>query len=194
MTSKTVQITYKNQKPRPFKIGTTFSEILREMAPARESEIVAVKFNEHLKGLSEEVSEGGTVEFLSFSTPEGRDVYRHSSAHIMAQAVKALFPKAQLAIGPPIENGFYYDFAFERPFTPEDLERVEEKMKEIVEADLPIFRKELKKEEAISLFRKKGEDYKVELIEGITDPILSLYQQGDELRKDLPFCPFDIDL
>jgi len=179
VTSKTVQITYKNQNPRRFKIGTTFSEILREMAPALEGEIVAVKFNKHLKGLSEKVSEGGNVEFLSFSTSEGRDVYRHSSSHIMAQAVKTLFPKVQLAIGPPIEDGFYYDFAFERPFTPEDLERVEEKMKEIVEADLPIFRKEIQKEEAISLFRKKGEDYKVELIEGIPDPIISLYQQGE---------------
>jgi threonyl-tRNA synthetase len=176
---KTVQITYKNQEPIPFQIGTRFSEVLRKIAPTIESEIVALKFNEQLKGLSEEVTESGTIDFLSFSTPEGRDIYRHSSSHIMAQAVKALFPKTQLAIGPPIEDGFYYDFAFERPFTPEDLERVEEKMKEIVEADLPIFRKELKKEEAISLFRKKGEDYKVELIEGISDPIISLFQQGE---------------
>jgi len=104
---------------------------------------------------------------------------RHSSAHILAQAVKELYPKAKLAIGPAIEDGFYYDFDFDRPFTPEDLDAIEKRMAEIVKRNLPIVRKELSRIDAITLFTGKGEDYKLELIAGFPDETFSVYEQGD---------------
>lgn len=107
------------------------------------------------------------------------EVLRHSSAHILAQAVKELYPNAKLAIGPAIEEGFYYDFDFDRPFTPEDLEAIEKRMAEIVKRNLPIVRKELSRDEAIGLFRERGEDYKLELIAGFPDETFSVYEQGD---------------
>ena len=110
---------------------------------------------------------------------EELEVYRHSSAHILAQAVKELFPKAKLAIGPAIEDGFYYDFDFDRPFTPEDLDAIEKRMAEIVKRNLPIVRKELSRIDAITLFTGKGEDYKLELIAGFPDETFSVYEQGD---------------
>src|SRR3989442_12476804 len=109
---------------------------------------------------------------------EVKEVYRHSSAHIMAQAVKDLFPTAKLTIGPPIEEGFYYDFAYERPFTPEDLEKIEARIQEIIRANRPFRRREMTREEAIEFFRQRGEDYKCETIQGVTDDTLSLYYQG----------------
>lgn len=172
-------LTFQNNESRSFKEGSTYKDVLHEIHPEKSKEIIAVKINDQLRGLGEEVKESGKVEFLDFSTPEGQEVYRHSSAHILAQAVKSLFPNVQLAIGPPIQDGFYYDFAFERPFTPKDLEQVEIKIKEIIKADLPIHRFELKKEEAISLFSEKGELYKVEILQGIPDEKISFYQQGD---------------
>ncbi|OGP12890.1 MAG: threonine--tRNA ligase, partial [Deltaproteobacteria bacterium GWA2_47_9] len=107
------------------------------------------------------------------------EVLRHSSAHILAQAVKELYPKAKLAIGPAIEDGFYYDFDFDRTFTPEDLDAIEKRMAEIVKRNLPIVRKELSRIDAITLFTGKGEDYKLELIAGFPDETFSVYEQGD---------------
>jgi len=115
---------------------------------------------------------------VTFDMPEGKEVYRHSSAHIMAQAVKDLFPTAKLTIGPPIEEGFYYDFAYERPFTPEDLEKIEGRIQEIIKANKPFQRSEMKREEAIKFFKQRGEDYKCEMIEGFPDPTISVYDQG----------------
>jgi len=115
---------------------------------------------------------------VTFDMPEGKEIYRHSSAHIMAQAVKDLFPTAKLTIGPPIEEGFYYDFAYERPFTPEDLEKIEGRIQEILKANKPFQRSEMKREEAIGFFKQRGEDYKCEMIEGFPDPTVSVYDQG----------------
>lgn len=123
--------------------------------------------------------EDSHLEVVTFSSPEGRDVYRHSSAHLMAQAVKILFPGVKLAIGPPIEDGFYYDFDSERPFTPADLGEIEKKMQELSKVDIPISRKELSKEEALTLFEKRGEPLKGELIQGLETEKVSIYQQGD---------------
>ncbi len=110
---------------------------------------------------------------------EELEVLRHSSAHILAQAVKELYPKAKLAIGPAVEEGFYYDFDFDRPFTPEDLDAIEKKMAEIVKRNIPIVRKEISRVDAIRLFKEKGEDYKLELIAGFPDETFSVYEQGD---------------
>ncbi len=111
---------------------------------------------------------------------DGVDVIRHSCAHLLAMAVKELFPSAQVTIGPVIEDGFYYDFAFERPFTPDDLAKIEARMKELSEADYPVSRSLMSRDEAVELFRKMGEDYKVEIIKDIpTQENLSFYSQGD---------------
>lgn len=116
---------------------------------------------------------------ITFDDKEGRDVYRHSTSHIMAHAVKELYPEAKLAIGPAIEDGFYYDFDYYRTFTPEDLIMIEERMREIIKADRPFVRKEIDREEAISYFKSREEPYKIQLIEEIKDKSVSLYQEGD---------------
>jgi len=119
------------------------------------------------------------IEPVFFSSPEGQEIYRHSTAHIMAQAVKELFPNAKLAIGPPIEDGFYYDFDLGRPFTPEDLDKIERRMEEIAAAHYKFERKVLSKQEAIRFFEEKGETYKVEMIRELPeDETITVYEQG----------------
>jgi threonyl-tRNA synthetase len=121
-----------------------------------------------------------TLNILTFNDEKGRDAFRHTTAHILSQAVKRLFPEVKLAIGPSIENGFYYDFDKETPFTNENLVAIEKEMKKIVKEKLPIKRFELPREEAIKLMKEKGEDYKVELIKDLDeDSVLSFYEQGE---------------
>jgi threonyl-tRNA synthetase len=115
---------------------------------------------------------------LDYTTKEGIEIYRHSDSHIMAEAVKKLFPDARLAIGPAIEDGFYYDFDVERPFTPEDLEKIEKRMQEIIKMNSPFVREEMGKKDAIKLFESKGEVYKVELINELSGDTVSIYRQG----------------
>ena len=120
------------------------------------------------------------IELLDFSSPEGREVYWHTTSHIMAQAVKELFPDVKVTIGPAIENGFYYDFdTGGRAFTPEDLKKIEKRMKQIIKKRIPLKREELPKEKAIELFRDLGENYKIEILEEIEDDTVSVYWQGD---------------
>jgi threonyl-tRNA synthetase len=142
-------------------------------------DVIAATVNGAPADLSAVLSEDATIEPVTFDSPIGKEVYRHSSTHIMAQAVKEVFPSAQLAIGPAIEDGFYYDFAFERPFTPEDLDKIEARAHELIKADRPFKRLEMPRQEAIRFFRDRGEGYKVEILEQIPDPVVSLYSQGD---------------
>jgi threonyl-tRNA synthetase len=125
------------------------------------------------------LSQDAQIEPLVFDTADGREVFRHSSSHLMAQAVKRLYPGAKLAIGPAIEDGFYYDFEYDRALTPDDLEKIEATMRELAGAGMPIERQELSKSDAIRFFQERGEPYKVEIIEGIADPVVSLYRQGE---------------
>ena len=141
--------------------------------------IVAAKVNGCVVDLSRALDGDATLEWVRPESPEGLDTIRHSTAHLMAQAVQNLFPGTQVTIGPTIENGFYYDFKRSEPFSPEELERVEKRMEELVKADLKIVREELPRGAAIELFRRMGEHYKVEIIEGIPDERVSLYRQGD---------------
>jgi threonyl-tRNA synthetase len=123
------------------------------------------------------------VEPVLPDSADGLEVIRHSTAHLMAQAVQELFPGTQVTIGPVIEDGFYYDFVRAEPFTPEDLKKIEKKMKEIVSRNLTVTRHEMAKSEAVQLFAAMGERYKVEILEGIVDERVSVYQQGE--WKDL---------
>ncbi|MFO0754513.1 MAG: threonine--tRNA ligase [Thermodesulfovibrionales bacterium] len=118
------------------------------------------------------------VELVPAGSKEGLELYRHSASHIMAHAVKELFPEVKFAIGPATDEGFYYDFDRESPFTPEDLEKIEKRMKEIIKQNNPFVRKDVPREEALALFRSRGEEYKVRLIEDIQDPVVSLYEEG----------------
>ena len=120
------------------------------------------------------------VAILTEKDPEGLEVLRHSTAHLLAYAVKELFPDAQVTIGPVIENGFYYDFAYKRPFTPEDLVLIEKKMHELAHKDLPVERREMSRDEAVKYFSSIGERYKAEIIASIPEKeTISLYGQGD---------------
>jgi threonyl-tRNA synthetase len=160
--------------------GQTVAAALSTLGVTQSPNILAAKVNGMVVDLSKPLSEDATLEPIRFDTAEGRDVYRHSSTHIMAQAVKELFPSAQLTVGPALEDSFFYDFAFERPFTPEDLEKIEARAAEIIKRKLTITRREFTKQEAIDFFHARGEAYKVELIQGFPDgePI-SAYTQGD---------------
>ncbi|HSA62618.1 MAG TPA: threonine--tRNA ligase [Nitrospiraceae bacterium] len=175
-----MKITIKDGPSGNVQAGQTVGAALASLGVEPGPEIFAAKVNGIVADLSRTLSEDATLEPLRFDSAEGRDVYRHSSTHIMAQAVKELFPSAQLTIGPALEDSFFYDFAFERPFTPEDLEKIEARATEIIKRNLTITRREFTKQEAIDYFKARGEGYKVELIQGFPDgePI-SAYAQGD---------------
>lgn len=178
MDGPTIQVTLPDGSRKTVNAGVTAAEVLGGESLKRD--ILAVKVNGVARDLSTVLTADAVLEPLTFDSPDGRDVYRHTSTHIMAQAVKELFPSAQLTIGPAIEDGFYYDFAFDRPFTPEDLEKIEARALEIIKRDLPIVRMELPRDEAVKFSRDRGEAYKVEIIETmITEPVVSLYRQGD---------------
>ena len=142
-------------------------------------DIVAARVNGKLVDLSGPLEEDATVEQVSAISPDGLDVLRHSTAHLMAQAVQNLYPGTQVTIGPTIEDGFFYDFAPLQPFTVDDLPTIEQKMRELAKADLKVERVEVPREEAVSIFERMGEKYKVEIIRGIPDDCVSIYRQGD---------------
>ena len=179
MSQSQIQITLPDGTKRPMPSGTTVADALSGAAGPRNGDVIAAKVNGVPKDLASVLTEDAAIEPITFASPEGKDVYRHSSTHIMAQAVKEIFPSAQVTIGPAIEEGFYYDFAFERPFTPEDLEKIEARARELIKANRPFKRMEMSKEDAIRFFRERAEKYKVEMIEGFEDPTVSLYDQGD---------------
>ena len=143
-----------------------------------DQDAIAAQVDGAMVDLSRTLGEDATVTFIPAHSKKGLDVLRHSAAHIMAQAVKELFPSTKLTFGPATESGFYYDFDYERPFTPQDLEKIEERMAEIVEQNLPFIRREVSKEEAVKTFLEKGETYKIEHLEELPDRV-SLYSQGN---------------
>lgn len=160
-------------------LGITAREALAQALGSVPSDVFAVKIDGVAADLNTPLTHNVSLEPLRFDSPDGRDVYRHSSTHIMAQAVKDVFPSAHMTIGPAIEDGFFYDFSFERPFTPEDLEKIEARALAILKADYPVQRLEMSKDEAIKFFQERGESFKVEIVGQIEDDRVSLYQQGD---------------
>src|SRR5262245_8877321 len=172
-----IHVTLPDGKAVEVHSGTRVEELATRAGVKRG--IVAAKVNGQVVDLSRELTRDATLEWVFPESVEGLDTIRHSTAHLMAQAVQSLFPGTQVTIGPTIENGFYYDFKRDQPFSPEELEQIEKRMQELAQADLKITREELPRSEAIELFRKMGEHYKVEIIEGIPDDKVSLYRQGD---------------
>ena len=140
--------------------------------------VAAIKANNILRDLSAPVGPGSSVEPVFIDSEEGLDILRHSASHIMAMAVKELFPGVKVTIGPAIENGFYYDFDYHRAFKEDDLPLIEEKMREIIKRDLPFRREEMKSDKAAEFFRSQGEDYKIEIIKELGEKTVSLYTHG----------------
>ncbi|HEV2613907.1 MAG TPA: threonine--tRNA ligase [Gammaproteobacteria bacterium] len=161
---------------KPISVGEVAASIGAGLAKAA----LAGKVNDKLVDLSYLINTDSSLSIITEKNPEGLEIIRHSCAHLLAQAVKSLFPSAQITIGPVIEDGFYYDIAYDRTFTPEDLEKLERKMTEISDSDLEVTRKELSRKEAITFFREQGEEYKAKIIEDIPETeTLSIYTQGD---------------
>ena len=156
----------------------TLREILQKQGK-KSGDIVSARINGRPVDLNTPLNNDSAIEWITVSSPEGLDILRHSTSHLMAQAVRELYPDVKITIGPAIEDGFYYDFDYSRPFTQDDLTKIENKMKEIIKNDIPIIRMEMPREEAIRLFDSMGETYKVEIIKEITEEPVSLYKQGD---------------
>ena len=159
--------------------GTTLLEIAREIGPRLTREALAGKIDGRLVDLKARLETDAAVEIVTPRSPDAVSVYRHSTAHLTANAVKRLFPDVQIGIGPAIENGYYYDFNPKRPFTSEDLAAIEAEMRRIVAEDNPVERLEMPKQEAIEIFEKQGDALKVEIIRGIPDERVSCYRQKD---------------
>jgi threonyl-tRNA synthetase len=173
-----MNITFKDGSQGQYPEGVKPFEILKQKEPEATKRAVAARVNGQTVDLWRPLHADAELEFLTFDDAEGRDVYRHSSAHIMAQAVKELWPSAQLGIGPALEDSFYYDILTPEFLTPEDLERIEARMTDIVSRKLPIERSEVSREEAIKLFKERGEELKVELLQEMEEGV-SIYRQGD---------------
>ena len=173
-------ITLPDGSVRQFDQAVTVNEIAASIGAGLAKAALAGRVDGELVDTSHLISGDSELSIITARDEEGQEVIRHSCAHLMAMAVQALFAGAQVTIGPTIENGFYYDFAYERAFTPEDLLAIEKRMKELVKANLPISRSLMSRDEAVEFFKAKGERYKVELIESIpSNEDLSFYQQGD---------------
>lgn len=159
--------------------ATDGAQIAAKIGAGLAKAALAIKVNGKLQDLATPIASDADIDIITAKSPEGLDIIRHTCSHVMAQAVQELYPETQVTIGPAIENGFYYDFAREKPFTPADLEAIEKRMAEIVDRDEPIVREEKSREDAIAFFKNKGEKYKVELIEDLpADAVISFYRQG----------------
>lgn len=172
-------ITLPDGTNREFERPVTLLEVAASIGPGLAKAALAGRVNGELVDLSHLVERDANVALVTGRDPDGVDVIRHSVAHLLAQAVKSLFPTAQVTIGPVVDNGFYYDFSYERPFTPEDLAAIEKKMEALAAEAMPVTRKIMSRNEAVEFFIGQGEAYKAEIISGIPeDQALSLYTQG----------------
>ena len=174
------QVTLPDGSQRQFDKPVSIHDIAADIGPGLAKAAIAGKVNDRLVDTSYMVEDDANISIVTEKDPEALDVIRHSAAHLLAQAVKELFPSAQVTIGPVVENGFYYDFAYEKQFTPEDLEKIEKRMQELAKQDFSVSRSIMPREEAINFFRDMGEEYKARIIEDIpSDEPLSLYTQGE---------------
>jgi threonyl-tRNA synthetase len=176
-----IEIKLENGFSKSFPKGISIKEVLDQfpIQGEKKDEIVAARFDGALLDLQTPLERGGTLKWITMDSEQGIEVLRHSTSHIMAQAVQSLFPGTKVSIGPSIRDGFYYDFDQEQRFSPEDFPKIERRMEEIIDQDLPITRRLLPRGEAIQYFQKRAEPYKVELIEDLPDKQVTLYQQGD---------------
>ncbi len=174
-----IQVTLPDGSRREYPDPVTVGEIASSIGPGLAKAAIAGKVGGKVVDLAHTVSNDAPVSILTAKDPDGLEVIRHSTAHLLAYAVKELFPDAQVTIGPVIENGFYYDFSYKRPFTPEDLQAIEKRMAELAAKDEPVMRRVLPRDEAVAYFKSLGENYKAEIIAGIpAGEDVSLYREG----------------
>ncbi|PWK15692.1 threonine--tRNA ligase [Tumebacillus permanentifrigoris] len=179
LVQEQVQVELKDGSVKEYASGTTLLDIAGSLSSSLKKNVVVGKINGKLVDLTTPVVENSKVELFTYEDEEGVDTLRHSSAHLMAQAVARLWPEVKFAIGPVIEDGFYYDFSG-RSFHPEDLAKIEAEMAKIVKEDLPIRREEIGREAALKMFAERGDNFKVEIIQDLPeDVILSIYHQGE---------------
>lgn len=175
-----VKIILPDGSAKEYAAGTTLGEAVKQLSNSLAKKVLAANVNGELTDLREELVDGSEVAFLTFEEDGGKHTLRHTASHILAQAVKRLWPEAKLAIGPAIDKGFYYDIDMEHTLTPEDLGKIEKEMSRIVKENLPITKSVMPRQEAIDFFKAKNEDYKVELIQDLPeDAVISCYSQGD---------------
>lgn len=175
-----MQITLPDSTKLDFDNNPTGLEVASRIGAGLAKASLAVKVNGKMQDLNQPITEDANIEIITSKSDEGLDIIRHSTAHIMAEAVKEIYPEVQVTIGPSIENGFYYDFAKDDHFSTDDLEKIEAKMREIIAKDEPFVREVWTKQQAIDFFKSQGEEYKLELIEAIPDgEALSVYKQGN---------------
>ena len=175
-----VKIILPDGSAKEYAAGTTLGDAVKQLSNSLAKKVLAANVNGGLTDLREELVDGSEVAFLTFEEDGGKHTLRHTASHILAQAVKRLWPEAKLAIGPAIDKGFYYDIDMEHTLTPEDLGKIEKEMSRIVKENLPITKSVMSRQEAIEFFKSKNEDYKVELIEDLPeDAVISCYAQGD---------------
>jgi len=174
------KITLPDGSTRSFDKDLTIADVALDIGEGLARAALAGKVNNQLVDLSYTLTQDAEVSIITGKNPEGLDILRHSSAHLLAHAVKELFPEAQVTIGPVIDNGFYYDFSYARAFTPEDLQKIEKRMNEIAKQNLLVSREVMSRDEAIKFFKKQGEHYKSEIIESIPpEEELTIYKQGE---------------
>ncbi|MGH8035934.1 MAG: TGS domain-containing protein, partial [Lysobacterales bacterium] len=173
-------ITLPDGGQKTFDQPVTVMQVALAIGPGLAKATLAAEVNGILRDASHVIADDASLRIITSKDPEGLDIIRHSTAHLLAQAVKRLHPEAQVTIGPVIEDGFYYDFSYAPGFTPEDLDRMAAEMRRIVIDALPVSRLTMSRGEAIQHFRQQGEEYKARIIEDIpTDQEISLYQQGE---------------
>ncbi|HMN03002.1 threonine--tRNA ligase [Geobacter anodireducens] len=174
-----IRVTLPDGSERVLAEGATVRDLAASIGAGLAKAAIAGKIDGVQVDVVTPLVDGARVEIITDKSADGLDIIRHSTSHLMAQAVKQLFPTAKVTIGPAVETGFYYDFDVETPFSPEDLARIEERMRELAKADIPVERQVLSRDEAVRLFRDMGEEYKVEIIEALPEENVSLYRQGD---------------
>jgi len=174
-----ITITLSDGSKRRVNKGTTIADVVKAFGKGLTDQIVAGRVDGQLVDLNTSLERSGSLDFVSLDSEDGLNILRHSTSHVMAYAVKELFKGVKVSIGPSIEKGFYYDFDYEGSFTPDDLVRIEEKMAELVKRDIPFIREEISKAKATRLFEQQGEIYKVEILEGLNDELVSVYRSGD---------------
>ncbi|PAC35428.1 threonine--tRNA ligase [Caldifermentibacillus hisashii] len=178
--SERIQITFPDGAVKEFSKGVTMEEIAASISPGLKKKAYAGKLNGSLIDLRTPIEESGEIQILTDKDPESLEILRHSTAHLMAQAIKRLYKNVKLGVGPVIENGFYYDIDLEESITPEDLPKIEKEMKKIVNENLEIVRKVVSREEAIQIYKEIGDEYKLELIEAIPEnETVTIYEQGE---------------
>lgn len=174
------QIILKDGSSKSVAEGTTAYDLAGQLSRSLQKNALVAKWNDDFLEMNSPIPGDGKVEFFDFSTAEGKEALRHTSSHIMAQAIQHLYPGVKFGIGPAINEGFYYDMDSEHTFVPEDLEKIQMEMEKIVKEDLPLQKSIISRQDALELFEKKGEIYKVELIQDLPEDVeISLYQQGD---------------